>query len=94
MTQTKAKPRRVDFQAHPDDLKAVELAHRLFSTACISRVTGLTPSQVMYRLGKAGAKRLDGRNGSTKIARLLLNGCSVETLAEAVERDLRERRLI
>lgn len=72
----KAAPRRVDYHANQSDFLCVVLAAIGLSTQAISQRTGLTESQVMYRLAKAEGERKGGeqtartayRNGQGTIA--------------------------
>ena len=51
------------------DREAARLGEKGFSTQYITQETGLSSSQVQYRLNKAGIKRADFRNGLTIAAR-------------------------
>jgi hypothetical protein len=70
--------RRVDFFNEVDDHTCVLLASLGFSTRYICERTDLSPSQVTYRLQKAGltqdnkASRMDFRNGVSPMAKVVL----------------------
>lgn len=73
MKLTKIEPKRVvDFHHNVSDFKCALLGAMGFSTQFIEEKTGLRPSQIVYRLNKAGVKRTDYRNGKGKVARLVL----------------------
>jgi hypothetical protein len=74
--------RRVDFMNDSRDLRVVVLGSLGFSTDFISRQTGLTTGQVVYRLSKAQTKRADYRNGRSMTTGIVLG---------AVETDLARR---
>lgn len=61
------QPRSVDLFGG-DDFECVLLGSLGFSTRLIQNRTGLTPSQVAYRLRRAGVKRADYRNGESTLA--------------------------
>jgi hypothetical protein len=63
----KYQPRTVDL-LDGDDFECVLLGSLGFSTRLIQSRTGLTPSQVGYRLRRAGVKRADYRNGESPLA--------------------------
>ena len=54
----KATPRRVDFLNNRDD-QVLVLGQLGFSTDFICAKTGLSPGQIIYRLGKGNTRRLD-----------------------------------
>lgn len=70
--KTRAESRPVDF-ADSLDLECAVLGEAGWYSKAIARETGLTPHQVNYRLGRAGIKRADYRNGQSDIARHTLN---------------------
>jgi len=72
LQNTKKSPRRVDFLRNADDLRALVLGNLGFSTTCIENETGLSPSQITYRLGKASVKRANYRNGITEFSKIVL----------------------
>jgi len=69
-----AKPRRVDFVSLVSDHECALLAAMGMSTYYIQSITGLSASQITYRIGKAGltrangASRQDFRNGTSPFA--------------------------
>lgn len=63
-----AKPRPVDFVNDAMCLRAAILGSLGFSTAAITDRCGYTPSQVLYRLKKAGITRAAYRNGGSAMA--------------------------
>lgn len=67
----KTKPMRVTWTSD-DELRCAILAGMGFSTKFIMAETGLTPSQVTYRLHKAAIKRADYRNGDSAMAERML----------------------
>jgi hypothetical protein len=62
----------VDFINREDDFRAILLGSMGFSTSCIIDKTDLSHGQVLYRLGKAGVRRIDYRNGDSPIASVVL----------------------
>lgn len=64
--------RAVDFHNNVSDFKCALLGAMGFSTQFITEKTGLSGSQIVYRLNKAGVKRTDYRNGKGKVARFVL----------------------
>jgi hypothetical protein len=64
-----------------------ELGHY---TRAISRATGLTESQVQYRLTKANVKRSDYRDGTSWIAKNAFKGMH-DAVSEAASKDLYHR---
>jgi hypothetical protein len=79
--------RRVDFYNEVEDHTCILLASLGFSTRYICERTDLSPSQVTYRLRKAGlttenhASRLDFRNGTSPMAAVVLG--QVREVADA-----------
>jgi hypothetical protein len=75
---TKRRPKAVNFLTNGDDHVCVLLASLGFSTAYICKRTGLSESQVTYRIQKAGLtlanhmSRSDFRNGSSPFSDLVL----------------------
>lgn len=75
-----AKP--VDFLNHRDDHDCVLLASLGFSTHLICKRTGLSPSQVTYRLQKGGLtkanhmSRTDFRNGTSQFSEMVIKTAS------------------
>jgi hypothetical protein len=61
------KPMRVDFVNHAVDLRVAVLGSLGFATDYIAAKTGLTRCQVLYRLRRAGVRRLDYRNGDSAV---------------------------
>ena len=57
---------------HGDDFKCAVLGSLGFSTRLIMSHTGLTPSQISYRLRKGEIRRSDYRNGESAVAENLL----------------------
>lgn len=82
--------RLVDFSNNADDFQAVLLGSLGFSTNCIASKTGLSGGQVIYRLGKAGVRRMDYRNGDTRIAGIVLQDME-EKAARQVRDHLKEQ---
>lgn len=64
-TQTKTQPRKVDPVQHASDFTAALLASYGFSSNFISARTGLTKSQVSYRLKRFDLKLRDYRQGES-----------------------------
>lgn len=62
----------VDFLRNQKDLEAAVLASMGFDTEFIRRKTGLSPGQIGYRLKLAGVKRVEYRNGRSKLAQVVL----------------------
>lgn len=83
-------PRRVDFLRHKEDLQVLVLGQLGFSTEFISVKTGLTKSQVMYRLQKRGVLRSDYRNGVQTDATVLVLTKVERTLSQRVKDQLRQ----
>lgn len=67
----KTKPIRVTWTSD-DELRCAILAGMGFSTKFIMAETGLTQSQITYRLHKAAIKRADYRNGDSAMAERML----------------------
>lgn len=67
----KTKPIRVTWTSD-DELRCAILAGMGFSTQFIMEETGLTQSQVTYRLNKAQIKRADYRNGGSAMAERMM----------------------
>lgn len=65
------KPLRVHWTSD-EDLQCAILAALGFSTQMIAERTGLTNSQITYRLKKAAIKRADYRNGESAMAQRVL----------------------
>lgn len=80
-----AKARPVDFANNEDDLEAAILGEAGWYTRAIAKETGLTESQVNYRLGLAGVKRADYRNGGSEIAKVILSLVRARRASERVE---------
>lgn len=72
MTSHYATPRPVNVIQDPLDFRVVLLGSLGFTTDYIASDTGLTKSQVTYRLGKGEIKRADYRRGESAIARSLV----------------------
>lgn len=70
-THQRTLPRPVNL-LHGDDFKCAVLGSLGFSTRLIMRHTGLTPSQIGYRLRKGEIRRSDYRNGESSVAENLL----------------------
>ena len=68
MSNNPTTPKRVRWISE-EDLKCAILASLGFSTKHIMEVTGLTQCQVTYRLNKAHIKRADHRNGTSDMAK-------------------------
>ena len=73
---SKTKPRAVQLLAG-DDFRCALMGSLGFSTRHIMEHTGLTPSQVCYRLRLGGIKRSDYRNGSSAVANSMLRKARV-----------------
>ena len=84
----KNRPRTVQLLAG-DDFRCALMGSLGFSTRLIMEHTGLTPSQVGYRLRLGGIKRSDYRNGSSEIATTMLRKARVIAMP-AVKEHLRE----
>ena len=85
---TKTKPRAVQLLAG-DDFRCAMMGSLGFSTRHIMEHTGLTPSQVCYRLRLGGIKRSDYRNGNSAVASSMLRKARVIAVP-VVEEQLRE----
>lgn len=85
MKEPKRNPKTVDFLNHQDDHDCVFLAALGMSTQYISEQTGLSFSQVTYRIQKAdltrasGLSRSDFRNGTSPFARIMLQSARTVT---------------
>lgn len=66
------QPRPVHYISNVDDRMCAILGAMGFATSFIQRETGLTPSQITYRLKKAGIRRIDYRNGTSRAAKLIV----------------------
>jgi hypothetical protein len=84
-----AKARRVDFLSEASDHECALLAAMGMSTHYIIQQTGLSPSQITYRIRRAGltrdngTSRLDFRNGVSPFTAPLLN-----MARSAIDKDL------
>lgn len=58
-----------------NDVECACLALLGQTTSAIARETGLSESQVQYRVSKAGIKRWDFRNGRSTLAREMIERC-------------------
>jgi hypothetical protein len=67
-----AIPQPVDFGNNDHDLECAILGEAGWHTSAIARETNLTESQVQYRLGRAGVKRKDYRDGRSEMANFML----------------------
>lgn len=67
---TVARP--VDFETDCD-LECAILGKAGWHSRAIARETGLTENQVTYRLGRAGIRRADYRNGTSEMAHFVLS---------------------
>ena len=63
MNRTKTQPRRVNFHDDNKDREVLRLAALGRTTRHIAFVTGLTPSQITYRLSKTPISRTGIRSG-------------------------------
>jgi hypothetical protein len=72
-TSTKTQPRRVRFLSNDHDFRCAYLASLGFSRAYIAEKTGLTKCQVGYRNNRAGIKLTDYRNGTSRVARIVMS---------------------
>jgi hypothetical protein len=79
--QSNRPPRRVDAINNYADHWCLLLAMRGRSNRAIIKKTGLTPSQISYRLKTFGVSRMDYRNGEGPLARKVDK--ATEELAEA-----------
>jgi hypothetical protein len=70
---TKLHTHTVVFKQGSDEDFAARYGLMGQTTKAISRQTGLSESQVQYRLTKAGVKRSEFRNGTSKFAKRLLD---------------------
>lgn len=64
--------RRVDFVQNKLDLEVLLLGSMGFSTDFICQRTGMSVSQVLYRLRLGAVRRADYRNGTTAVAKFVL----------------------
>jgi hypothetical protein len=71
-TERAAEPMPVDFELNEHDLECAILGEAGWHTRAIASATNLTESQVTYRLGRAGIKRADYRNGQSEMAHYIL----------------------
>jgi hypothetical protein len=62
----------VDFEINDHDCECALLGKAGWHTAAIARATNLSPSQVQYRLGLAGVKRRDYRDGNSEMSHFML----------------------
>jgi hypothetical protein len=87
--KTNNKPRRVDFFGNDQDYEAAFLGSLGFSTRCIQGNTKLSPGQITYRLRKAAIRRIDYRDGTSDMARVVLRSMR-PTLEKEVMHYLRD----
>lgn len=86
----KPRARSVDFFQEAEDFECAMLGSLGFATNYIMEQTGLSFGQVIYRLGKAGIRRMDFRHGKTAMARFLIDSTSRNKIAKEVRRELHE----
>jgi hypothetical protein len=68
-----AQSKRVDFDLNIVDQECGLLGDAGWHTDAIAKAVNLTPSQVQYRLGLAGIKRANYRNGRNNMASFILD---------------------
>jgi hypothetical protein len=68
-----ARPLKVNFELNAIDQECGLLGDAGWHTDAIARAVGITPSQVQYRLGRAGIKRASYRNGKNPMANFILD---------------------
>lgn len=90
MKTERTKPRRVNPFTEANDFTAALMGDLGFSTHAVVEMTGLTKSQVGYRLNKFGIKRANYRNGVSLGARVVLQR-GRSWIGYALERELRDR---
>jgi hypothetical protein len=78
---------KVDYLRNQEDFQAALLGSLGFSTAFIQARTGLCPSQIGYRLGKARIRRLAFRNGQSPVASYVLGRVVNNGLHKVVEQE-------
>lgn len=83
---------RVDYRNNVHDKMVVMLGAMGFGTDFIAAQSKLSPGQVIYRLGKAGVKRSDFRNGTSRVAKLVLRATS-HTIEQRLDYYYNLRRL-
>jgi hypothetical protein len=66
------EPLPVDFELNEHDLECALLGKAGWHTSAIANATNLSPSQVQYRLGLAGVKRRDYRDGKSEMSYFVL----------------------
>jgi hypothetical protein len=87
---------RVDYFNNREDFQVVMLGSLGFSTTFIQQFTGLTFSQVLYRLHKVGTKRSDYREGRSQLALSMVkrNETVIEqTVSRQIRKELKLRQL-
>lgn len=87
----RAAPTRVDFLTNPADFEVAFLGSLGLSTDFISAKTGLTPSQVLYRLKAAQVKRSYYRSGESGVLNAVIKHAG-GPVARAVEKQVRHRK--
>jgi predicted transcriptional regulator len=92
-----AIPLPVDPHTNAWDKKVQELADKGFFVSTIASLTGLTASQVSYRLHKFGMSTLDYRRGSSPAATKLISHIDqmlgdVKQLRSEIDKMLSSRR--
>lgn len=83
---------RLAFLARQEDFECVMLAEFGMAHSVIADATGLSKSQVSYRLRKLGISVMDFRNGRGPYARLVFEGLK-RRAARQLTADLRMRML-
>jgi hypothetical protein len=68
-----AKPMPVDFELNDVDQEIALLGEAGWHTKAIARTTQMTASQAQYRLGMAGVKRKNYRDGKSEMAKFVLH---------------------
>lgn len=70
--QPSAKPQTVNFELNDIDLEVALLGEAGWHAHAIAEEVQLTKSQVTYRLGLAGVKLKNYRNGKSKMSRFMV----------------------
>lgn len=91
----KAQSRRVDL-LKGDDFTCALLGSLGFSSKCIMSHTSLSTGQISYRLRLGGIRRVDYRNGQSRIASSVMarsRGDAVPLITEQLRNIVKEARL-
>lgn len=88
--RTASQPKAVDFALNDVDLEVALLGEAGWHTRAIASETQLTEGQVTYRLGLAGIKRANYRNGQSDMAHFIVGVIRARHSAKDRIKEVRE----